>query len=114
MAVFRAVENRRYLVRAANTGISAIVTPDGEIVNASPLFSPAVGAGVVEPVAEVSVYTRYGDVFAWGAVAVSISAGLVSIVARRHRANAAARNTTAPAGSLRPLASLPWDDRRDG
>src|SRR5206468_11417560 len=32
MSVFRAVENRTYLVRAANTGISAIVAPDGRIV----------------------------------------------------------------------------------
>ena len=39
MAVFRAVENRRPLVRAANTGISAFISPTGEITQKSGLFT---------------------------------------------------------------------------
>ncbi|MCI5139876.1 MAG: apolipoprotein N-acyltransferase, partial [Candidatus Electrothrix sp. AR1] len=38
MTVFRAVENRRSLVRAANTGISGFVPPTGEILKEAPLF----------------------------------------------------------------------------
>jgi len=38
MAVFRAVETRRWVVRAANTGVSAVISPWGERVARSPLF----------------------------------------------------------------------------
>ncbi|MCI5120796.1 MAG: apolipoprotein N-acyltransferase, partial [Candidatus Electrothrix sp. AUS4] len=39
MTVFRAVENRRSLVRAANTGISGFVSPQGVINKESSLFT---------------------------------------------------------------------------
>src|SRR5207237_8898591 len=42
MAVFRAVENARYLVRAANTGITAVVDPHGRVLERTELFVPAV------------------------------------------------------------------------
>ena len=38
MAAFRAIENRRYLVRAANTGITAVVDPRGRVIAATRLF----------------------------------------------------------------------------
>lgn len=65
MAVLRAVENRRYLVRAANTGISAIVDPNGRIVRASDIFAPAVIAEQIRAERAHTFYTRYGDLFAW-------------------------------------------------
>lgn len=40
MAVFRAVENQRPLVRAANTGISGFIGPQGRIIKQSGLFTP--------------------------------------------------------------------------
>jgi apolipoprotein N-acyltransferase len=74
MAAFRAVENRAYLVRAANSGISAIVAPDGRIEQASGLFRREVLSGLVAPRAEASLYTRHGDLFAWASVAVVLAA----------------------------------------
>ncbi|MBI4636664.1 MAG: apolipoprotein N-acyltransferase [Candidatus Rokubacteria bacterium] len=73
MAAFRAVENRAYLVRAANTGISAVVAPDGRIVQASGLFTREIVSGTIAPRIGLSVYTRYGDVFAWATVAVVLA-----------------------------------------
>jgi apolipoprotein N-acyltransferase len=80
MAVFRAVENRAYLLRAANTGISAIVAPDGRVVQSSRLFAPAVLSGGIFPRTGVTFYTRYGDLFAWGTVAVALVAGLAALL----------------------------------
>ena len=79
MAALRAVENRAYLIRAANTGISAIVAPDGRIVRASGLFTPAVLSAAITPRTGVSLYTRYGDLFAWGTVAVALATALAAL-----------------------------------
>jgi apolipoprotein N-acyltransferase len=69
MAAMRAAENRRYLIRAANTGISAIVDPTGRILQASELFVPAVVSGRIRLQQGQTFYTRYGDLFAWLCVA---------------------------------------------
>ncbi len=66
MAALRAVENGVYLVRAANTGISALVAPTGRIVRQSDLFVEAVLSGTLAPGSPGTFYTRYGDLFAWG------------------------------------------------
>jgi apolipoprotein N-acyltransferase len=72
MVVFRAVENRRPLVRAANTGISAFVGPTGKIVARSRLFTEETLIRDVQPVSSpVSIYTRVGDVFALLLCAIS-------------------------------------------
>ncbi len=84
MVVFRAVENRRYLVRAANTGISAVVAPDGRIVARSGLFERTVLTAAIAPRAGLTPYARYGDVFAWGAAA-AVGVALLGVAASRAR-----------------------------
>jgi apolipoprotein N-acyltransferase len=65
MAVFRAVENRRPVVRAANTGISAFILPNGKIVEQSGLFTQALLTKEIPlPGSGLTLYTRYGDFFA--------------------------------------------------
>lgn len=61
--VLRAVENRRWLLRAANTGISGVVNPRGEIVGRTRLLEPAVLSASVPPMSERSLYVRWGDWF---------------------------------------------------
>ena len=73
MAAFRAVENRRYLVRAANTGITAVVDPWGRVLEATRLFDRTVLVREVPFVAETSFYTRHGDVFARACAAIALA-----------------------------------------
>jgi apolipoprotein N-acyltransferase len=82
IAVVRAVENRVCMARAANTGISAFVAADGRILWQSGLFVPEAQALELPWLPGGSLYTQYGDVFAWGCV---ILAGLELILARRRR-----------------------------
>jgi len=72
MAVFRAVENRRWLVRAANTGITAVVDPWGRVLGPTRLFAQTVLVRDVPFLAGVTPYTRYGDVFAWACLAATL------------------------------------------
>jgi apolipoprotein N-acyltransferase len=64
-ASMRAIENGRYLVRAANTGISGVVDPYGRVMVESRIFEPAVVTGTVYHRTGRTLYTRIGDVFAY-------------------------------------------------
>jgi apolipoprotein N-acyltransferase len=70
IAVFRAVENRVWVARAANTGISGLIDPTGRIVKQSGLFTQEALTGDIRLMAERSFYTLWGDVFAWFCSAV--------------------------------------------
>jgi apolipoprotein N-acyltransferase len=65
MGVVRAVENRRWVVRSANTGISAIIDPYGRIVAQTRIGERIVLDGVVQYRSERTFYTEHGDVFAY-------------------------------------------------
>jgi apolipoprotein N-acyltransferase len=85
MAAFRAVENRRYMVRAANTGITAVVDPWGRILEPTKLFDRTVLVREVPFVSETSFYTRYGDVFAQACSAMALAALGTTLTRRRPR-----------------------------
>lgn len=63
MTVFRAVENRRSLVRAANTGISGFVGPTGLISSESPIFVQAAWQETVPLMTSQTVFTQFGHWF---------------------------------------------------
>lgn len=63
MAVFRAVENKRALVRAANTGISGFVDPVGNIVERSGLFVEAALVSRMPLLDGQTVFSRQGHLF---------------------------------------------------
>ncbi|PYV93654.1 MAG: hypothetical protein DMG05_00820 [Acidobacteria bacterium] len=72
MARFRAIENHRYLLRAANSGISAIIDPYGRIRQKTPLNVRTVVDSTFEWEDKLTPYTRYGDVFAWACLGVTL------------------------------------------
>lgn len=62
LAIFRSVETRTGLARAANTGVSCIIDPVGRIRLATPLFEPALVVGEVVLGPEIpTFYVRHGD-----------------------------------------------------
>ena len=64
MAAFRAVENRVYMIRAANTGISAIIGPTGKVISRTSLFERTSISGKIQFLGGKTFYSKYGDVFA--------------------------------------------------
>jgi len=64
MAVFRAVENHRSLVRSANTGFSGFIDPGGRILSSTELFEDAAITRKIPLLSGLTVYARMGDAFA--------------------------------------------------
>jgi apolipoprotein N-acyltransferase len=62
IAVLRAVENRRYLLRAATTGISGIIDPYGRILSKSEIMTQTYLTGNITPSQKLTFYTRFGDI----------------------------------------------------
>ncbi len=73
MAVFRAIENRRSVVRSTNSGMTVIIDPDGRILKELTPFKKGYLVGNV-PVydSETTLYTRWGNWFAVFCLALSI------------------------------------------
>jgi len=71
MTRFRAIENRIWIARVANTGVSALISPAGRVTLAGPIFVPLQLVGDVGLGAEATFYSRFGDVFAYICLAVS-------------------------------------------
>ncbi|MDR2480574.1 MAG: apolipoprotein N-acyltransferase [Treponema sp.] len=71
MAVFRAVENQRSMVRSTASGQTCGITPDGKIIALAPPFREAWITVAIPVVAGNTVYTRYGDFLGIGCAAAS-------------------------------------------
>ena len=86
-ASLRAIENGRYLARAANTGISGFVDPYGRVLQKTDLFEPAVLVGDLRFLQSPTIYSRIGDLAAWLSLALTL-AGLLAAytLSRRPRA----------------------------
>jgi apolipoprotein N-acyltransferase len=71
MAVLRAVENRIPIARCANTGISAFIDTRGRILQKTGLYEDETLVSTLRLGKGTTIYTRYGDWFAWSCVAIS-------------------------------------------
>ncbi len=82
-ASLRAVEQGRYLVRAANTGISGIVDPYGRVIARTRLFETEVVTGEVRWNTGRTVYATIGDLIAW--ISLAVMAGILILHAYSRR-----------------------------
>ncbi len=88
MNVFRGVENRVYVVRCANTGVSCFIDPFGRIVDrvkdqaGQDIFVQGVLTRTIQAVDSKTIYTQYGDWFAWLCVLASVVAVILTCLKR--------------------------------
>jgi len=75
MAIFRAVENRRSMVRSTASGQTCGIDPNGRVLSMAPPFTEAWLAAEVPIIRVSSFYTRYGDWLAF--VFMALSGGLL-------------------------------------
>tara|TARA_B110000438_G_C15772052_1_gene632358 strand:+ start:182 stop:1669 length:1488 start_codon:yes stop_codon:yes gene_type:complete len=72
-AIFRAIENRRPVLRCANTGISMIIDKTGNIIKKISLNEKGIINASIVPNNRITFYTRYGDLLAQLSLIVSLS-----------------------------------------
>jgi apolipoprotein N-acyltransferase len=80
----RAVEEGRYVVRAANTGISGAVDPYGRVLERTPLFETMTAMVDVRLLDGRTIYSYLGDVVAWISAAI-MGLTVVVMLSRRRR-----------------------------
>ena len=92
-AIFRCVETRRPMVRAANTGVTCIVNQLGRVTqiltddNGSPFTEGVLTGEVPVPTSgEITFYARHGEVFAYGCcVVAALTFAYIAVFARKRR-----------------------------
>ena len=72
MAVFRAIENRKPLIRSANTGLSGFIDSNGKIMIKSSLFQRQIMTEKIKTDTTMTFYTKYGDLFSYLCIVVSV------------------------------------------
>ncbi|MGH2590724.1 MAG: glycosyltransferase, partial [Actinomycetota bacterium] len=83
MSRLRAVENGRWVIHAAVSGISAFIDTEGRVVDTRGLFEPAVMRRDVVASSRTTMYTRLGDWVPWTSLALAI--GVFALPRRRGR-----------------------------
>jgi apolipoprotein N-acyltransferase len=76
MCILRSVEFRRYLVRSANTGVSMVVSPAGEIIDEIGLYTSGTIVASVAALGGKTVYARFGD---WPVLIVCMLLSLAAV-----------------------------------
>jgi apolipoprotein N-acyltransferase len=71
IARMRAVENRRWLLRSTNDGITAAIDPAGRVVQRLPMYREAIARMGFNYVDGTTFYTEHGDWFAWSCLLAS-------------------------------------------
>lgn len=77
LATLRAVENRRYLVRSTNTGLTAVVDPAGRTASQLPVYSEGTLLDQVNLISELSPYTKWFGDKLWWALAIICACQIV-------------------------------------
>jgi len=75
----RAAENNRWILRATNDGMTAVVDPAGRITGHLPLYAESTGRFRYAAENEITPYTKFGDWFAWSCL---IAAAMLLVVSQ--------------------------------
>ena len=78
----RAIETRKWIVRSANTGISAFISPNGEIILPTQWWKPTAINMMIQPNTKITFYVKYGDYIGRAALCIVIAMLIYSLLLR--------------------------------
>ncbi len=84
IAVVRAVENRRFLLRSATTGVSGIIDPYGRILSRTEIMTQTYLTETIAPMKTITPYTRYGDFFPLASLTLGIVFLILALAIRKN------------------------------
>lgn len=82
ISILRAVENRRFVVRAANGGVSCVINPSGEILKESELFRRTYLVGNIVALKDKTFFTQHPLLIPFISVAITILLLMISIFSK--------------------------------
>ncbi len=68
----RAVENRRFILRSTNDGITAAIDPSGRVIKSLPPYQEIGAMLPYAAVSEITFYASHGDWFAWSCLCIGL------------------------------------------
>lgn len=83
----RSIETGRYLLRATNTGISAVIDPYGNVLNKSAQFQEDIITAQISPVAGVTPFSKWGN---WGIITLLFGVIFLILFIKRKQCKAIA------------------------
>jgi apolipoprotein N-acyltransferase len=92
--ILRAVENRRWLLRCAATGVSGVVAPSGRVLQRTKIYEKAVVTGEAAMRSGLTIYAAYGDIFAYACLLFCAAVVIAMRYNKDSRAPAKARATS--------------------
>jgi apolipoprotein N-acyltransferase len=95
MARMRAIENRRWLIRDTNNGITTVIDPYGRVTLSAPRHTLTSLVARYGYRSDTTFYTRYGDVFAYFCCVVCVVAVISGLLTRRRTDERASSSTSA-------------------
>lgn len=101
----RAEESQRFLIRAANDGVSAVIGPHGEVVARAPEFTPFVLESKVVPRTGLPPYARVGNFAVVGLALVVLAYGVWVRQCRGRGARATGLDGDRPTGTASAAAT---------
>lgn len=86
IASFRAIENRRFLIRSTNTGLTAVVDPLGRTIGELPPFSEGILQTVVNKLEVRTLYTQWFGELLWQILSYFVALAAVVGFAKKRTA----------------------------
>ncbi len=83
LAVFRAIETRRWVVRCANRGISCVIAPTGKIIRESHLNHRAIITAQIYPKPNHTCYERFSDAFIFLIMAILLGGFILHVLRKK-------------------------------
>lgn len=84
IAVVRAVENRRFLLRSATTGVSGIIDPYGRVLSKTEMMTQTYLTERITPMDVITPYTRYGDFLPVSSLTLSVLFLILALVIKKN------------------------------